>query len=58
MSITYSECMFVALGIQHKMRMRHVGHLGSLPRYSIFLHYLINGAIFEKVNTMNIDCEI
>ena len=50
MTITYSECMFVALGIQHKMRMRHVGHLWSLRRYSIFQHYLIIGAIFEKEN--------
>ena len=49
-TITYSECMFVALGIQHKMRMRHVGHLWSLRRYSICQHYLIIGAIFEKEN--------
>jgi len=33
--ITYSECVFVALGILNAMR-------------KIFKHYLINGTIFEK----------
>jgi hypothetical protein len=45
MSVTYSECVSLSLGIQRAMRMRC-----SLPvvrtLYYIFLHYLINGTIF------------
>jgi len=37
--------MFVALGIQHAMRMRH-SHLWPAPLYNIFSHYLINDTIF------------
>jgi len=39
---------FVALGIEHAMRMRHIG-ICCLPLlYGIFPHYLINGTILEK----------
>jgi hypothetical protein len=40
-------CQFVALGIQHAMRMRHTV-MWSIMLYSIFPNYLINGTIFWK----------
>jgi hypothetical protein len=39
MSITQSECVFVALGIQHAMRIRHIVMCG-LPRTALFFHII------------------
>jgi len=50
MSITCSDCVIVALGIHHAMRMRHIVICGLPPVYNIFPHYLINLTIFEKKN--------
>ena len=45
---TYSECVFVAIVIQHAIP--HAGYcrLLSARLYHIFLHYLINNTILEK----------
>jgi hypothetical protein len=40
MSITYSECMFVALVMQHAMRMRHIV-ICDLPSSTIFFHIIV-----------------
>ena len=54
-SVTYSECVFVASGIQHAMRMRH-NVICGLSGSTIYFHkYLINGTIFEK-KIFNIKC--
>jgi hypothetical protein len=43
--ITYSDCVFVAILIQHAKRMRH---LWPALLYNIFQHFLINGTIFGR----------
>jgi len=45
-NIAYSECVFVALGIQHAKRMRHIVIRGLPGSTKVFPLYLINGTIF------------
>jgi hypothetical protein len=46
-SITHSECVFVALVIQHAMRMGLTA-ICDLPGHRAFPRYLIKGTISEK----------
>jgi hypothetical protein len=38
-SVKYSECVFVAWGAQHAMRMRHTVICGNTSLYDIFPYY-------------------
>jgi hypothetical protein len=47
MSITQPACAFLALSIQHEIRMRLI--MWPAPLYSIFAHYLTNGTISKTL---------
>jgi len=48
LSVTYCECVFVALVIQHVMRVRRIV-ISGLPGFKgFFSHYIISRTIFEK----------
>ena len=53
-SITYSKSVFVALGIQHPMRMHRI-FIMACPAHGILPHELSNGTIFEQM-LLNIKC--
>ena len=47
--------MFVAIGTQLEMSMRHIV-MWSLGIYYAFSHYMIKDNIFEKKKILNIKC--
>jgi len=55
MSITNSECVSVALDIQHAMHMRHTV-ICCLPGFTVFFYIISkNGTILEN-KLLNIKC--
>ena len=52
-NITYSECVFVSLGIQHEMGHIAIGVLSG-STVAAFPHYLKNGTIFKTKNKTNV----
>jgi hypothetical protein len=53
LSITYSECVFLALITQHAMS--HIVICG-LPALQYFFPHIINGIIFKKKKLFNMKC--
>jgi len=53
--ITYSECVFVTLGIQHATRVRHI-FIYCLSASKIFLHVFSQTVRFSGKKLLNLKC--
>ena len=54
-NITYSDCVSVALGIQHEMRMRHI-LICDFSGCTIVSHLIARRARFKKKMVLNMNC--
>ena len=55
MNIKYCDCVTVALGIHHALRMCHIAICCPVPLYNIFPHYLIKSTILG-IKLLNTKC--
>ena len=51
-SITPTACVFIALGIQHAMRMRH-NVICGLPHSTMIFHIISQTPLFKKKKSLN-----
>jgi hypothetical protein len=56
MSVTYSECVFVALVILHAKRMRRIILSSGLTGSTIFFHIVSQTARFLAMEILDIKC--
>jgi hypothetical protein len=56
-SVTYSDCVFIALGIQHKMHLRHIVICG-LSGSAMCVHIISQTVRFSKEKKKVTECKM